>query len=140
MNEENKELREWIENINDGTIAFLLDYLSDDSNLYYYGREIDLWYIATDQDDDVYGTLPHRKNGYGDTFYHVNKENVVNGLLNALNGTFITSSNTPEQEKENAWYAVSHLYSDEVDGDSMFDADDASIIWQIICFNELIYG
>lgn len=132
-----------IDALSEEDVAYMTDLLDNSDNLYIYSHDKGAIIIGTDEDNDVYGTLPHKKNGFGDTIYYVNKENIQNGLKSAIMGTFKTGTTQPEDAQrviDNASTAVVHLFNDLDEDDTMFDGGDVDMLFQIICFNEIIYG
>lgn len=139
--EEEKQFIERINNLNVEDVNYMLDLLINSGNLYHCGSTTDnKELIATDADDDVYGHLPHGTNKYGDTYYEVSMSDIKAGLKAATQGTFITSSDNPKGELDCAEYAVYHLFADLDEEENLLDGDDVDVLWQIICFNEIIYG
>jgi hypothetical protein len=119
----------------------MLDLIINSDNLYHCGSTTDnKELIATDADNDVYGHLPHGTNKYGDTYYEVSMSDIKAGLKAAVLGTFLTTSDDPDDELMRADIAVYRLFADLDEEENLLDDDDIDVLWQIICFNEIIYG
>jgi hypothetical protein len=86
--------------------------------------------VATDNDIEIYGTLRNAINRLGDRVYFVSLEDIQRGLKNALDGNFKANG---EEDLIAAYGAFTLFKSGE------FDVSDASVLWQIILFNEIVY-
>jgi hypothetical protein len=92
-------------------------------------------HISVDHETDHFGTLPVEKNFYGDWEYTISFQALLEGINNALNGNF---KHENEDEVEDGERAAKRFINDERDG--MFDVYEAETLWNIIIFNEIIYG
>lgn len=95
--------------------------------------------VDYDADGQAYGNLPHKVSEDDDVYYTVTLKDIIAGLERAACDEFTHCDDADGAAREREYLQEAfNEFSDEDSGG--FDMNYADALWQIILFNELIYG